>query len=695
MSPRHLPKLRAVGLFAALACFIAPAAAQGLPPATLTLTNAAQVRSLSASEAAAALPVHLRGVILDEAYPPGRALIIHDGTSGIYLLADKNIFATYKRGDLVDAEGVTDPGQFAPIVRVTRAQRTGTGAEPIPRKVTYQELISGAMDAQWVEVVGVVRRCVEQAPPDIDAWRVVVNVGGGNLSVRLPMPRDPLIQEDAEVRLHGICLYEFNQKRQALNPVLQVPLGVPVQIDKLAPANPFSAPVRSTADLQLFTPERASGHRIHVRGVVTYSQPESFVWIRDQASGLRVQTFQPGKLQPGDVIDVLGFPTYRYSSFTLENSIYRKTGSGKPVLPVTFTNSTEAFDLEDDLVSTTAKLTDVQPMLKGMGFTLELAGTVFKADLDLPPNQRMPAQWQAGSLVRITGICSVVHDEVRPMMGMWHPQTFQIQLRSPGDLAVLVPPPWWTPGHIIQLLAAVIGGLFLITGLVAMMAQHRLKEQARHRAMAEAEFAAILSERNRMAREIHDTLAQGLAATSIQLRLAKRKAEDTQEALHQHLDAAQQLVRESLNEARNSIWNMRSQVLETSDLPSALRNILKQMADGAGLKATFECTGRVRRLATLIENNCLRVGQEAITNAAKHAQAKEIKVRLEYEEKFLRLLVTDDGLGFDPVNPPPSKSGFGLVGIRERAATLKATLDIHRAPNQGTEISLSIPLVGD
>ena len=105
--------------------------------------------------------------------------------------------------------------------------------------------------------------------------------------------------------------------------------------------------------------------------------------------------------------------------------------------------------------------------------------------------------------------------------------------------------------------------------------------------------------------------------------------------------------------------------------------------------------GRARRLAPVIENNCLRVGQEAITNAAKHAQAQEIKVRLEYDEKFLRLIVTDDGCGFDPAHPPPSEGGFGLVGIRERAAEIKATLDIHRAPAHGTEISLIIPLSGD
>jgi signal transduction histidine kinase len=379
----------------------------------------------------------------------------------------------------------------------------------------------------------------------------------------------------------------------------------------------------------------------------------------------------------------------------LEDAIFRKTGTTRPPAPLFLTSATNAFDHEDDLIATEALLADVQPVLEGTALTLKAGGIVFEAILKNSPDYGRNPEWQPGSKVRVTGICSVIHDDVRPLMGIWQPQAFQIFMRSPADLIIINLPPWWTPRHIILCLGAVVGGLLLVTGMVTLVARRRLNEQSRHRAMAEAEFAAILIERNRLAREIHDTLAQGLAATSVQLRLAKKQAAVSPESFHQHLDTAQQLVRDSLNEARNSIWNMRSQVLETGDLPSALKNILKQMTDSTELKTTFETSGRVRRLATVIENNCLRVGQEAITNAAKHAQASEIKVRLEYDEKFLRLLVADDGRGFDPAQPPPSEGGFGLVGIRERAAELKATLDIRRAPGRGTEISLFIPLSGE
>jgi signal transduction histidine kinase len=280
-------------------------------------------------------------------------------------------------------------------------------------------------------------------------------------------------------------------------------------------------------------------------------------------------------------------------------------------------------------------------------------------------------------------------------MGVWQPQSFQLLIRSPADLVVLSAPPWWTPQRVIYALGFVCAGLLIASGAGMSLTRRRLNEQAHRRQMAETEFSAILTERNRVAREIHDTLAQGLAATSVHLRLAKKQTATDLVSLEHHLDVAQQLVRDSLEEARNSIWNMRSQVLETGDLSSALDGILKQMADGTELKPTLEITGRPRRFAPVIENNLLRIGQEAITNAARHAQAKQLNVVLDFGAKQFRLTVRDDGAGFDPAKPPASSGGLGLVGMRERASELKGALQIRSEPGQGTEVILTVPLSGE
>jgi len=686
-----LHELKIAVLLLALAGGMAATRAQQLPPTTDVLTNAAQIRALTAARAAQSLPVHLRGVVIYDADPPQRAVVLADQTAGIYLLADKNLFTACHRKDLLEVEGVTDPGQFAPIVKVRNMRKVGTGPIPPPRRVSYQELITGSLDGQWVEFSGVVRHCLEPAKKG-DIWRAFIAANGGVVSVRCSMPRDPLIQEDAEVLVQAVCLYQFNQKRQVLTPVLQLPAGVKLQVEKTAPANMFTMPRRPANSLLLFSPDNPSGHRVHVGGVVTYAQSGSLFWIRDATCGLRIQTRQSEELKPGDELEVLGFPAYNSPPPMLEDAIFRKTGTNRPPQPIFLASAAKAFDYEDDLIATEATLTDVQPVLEGTALTLNDEGTIFKAILKRRPDFNHNLDWQPGGRVRVSGICSVIHDDVRPMMGIWQPQSFQILLRSPSDLVVITRPPWWTAGHVILLLGMALGGLLLATGVVTLLARRRLHEQERQRAMAEAEFTAILSERNRLAREIHDTLAQGLVATSVQLRLAKKHAANSPEALHQHLDTAQQLVRGSLEEARNSIWNMRSQVLETGDLADALKNILVQMAHGTDMKTSFEVTGNPRRLAPVVETNLLRAGQEAITNAIKHSQAGQVSVRLEFAEKQFRLVVTDDGRGFEPASPQSGGGGFGLVGMRERAAVLKGKLNIRSAPGQGAEVSLSVPL---
>src|SRR6266581_9008061 len=209
-----------------------------------------------------------------------------------------------------------------------------------------------------------------------------------------------------------------------------------------------------------------------------------------------------------------------------------------------------AFDHPGDLISLTATLIEIQRIPDGCALEFQKEGASFKGIFKAQANRPFEMPLQVGSLVRVAGICSVITDDAEPVVsGVWHPQTFQLWLRSPADVFTIQAPPWWTPKHVIFLLLIVTGGSVVITAIVMWLARRRLREQARQRAMAEAEFAAILSERNRLAREIHDTLAQGLAATSVQLRLAKKQMNGASDQLEHHLDAAQNLVRCSLEEA--------------------------------------------------------------------------------------------------------------------------------------------------
>ncbi len=668
----------------------------------VALTNIAQIRNLSATETGKRLPVRLTGVMLDTAKtdPNWRAIILADQTAAIYMLAlpdahGGNIFNPYHRGDLLEIKGSTGPGQFAPIVVAETAEKIGTAPIPTAQPTTYQQLITGALDGQWVQIKGVVRQ-VFAADPDSDMKRIVIAVDGGLVQVVYTTQPGVPIQVDAEVNVSAVCLYQFNQKRQVLRPVLQMPRDVPLVVVKPAPANPFAARVRSPTGLLTFSPDNLNtySHRVHIRGIVTFAQKDSFIWIRDENTGLRIQASQPDTLAPGDKIDALGFPTFGLNTPQLEDAIFRKTGVTNPPPPITLNNFDDAFNHEDDLVVVEGILTQIQPFLNGVTLTLNKNNQLFKAILKISAAEPTYPNWQTGAKVRIAGICTLIHDDPQPTAGIWLPKSFQILLRSPDDLIILQPSPWWTPQHIVWLLGGTSGALAFATGIVVLLSRQRLRQQQQQRQRAEAEFAAILSERNRLAREIHDTLAQGLTATSVQLRLARKKMNGTPEIASRHLDSALGLVSDSLEEARSSIWNMRSHILENGGLVGALKGILAQMADGTETATQFEVSGRSRPLAPVIENNVLRIGQEAITNAIKHSGAKKIKVALNFGEKQFRLQVTDDGCGFDPQSPPPSEGGFGLVGMRERTAELKGELDIRSdAQSPGVAITLNIPLL--
>ncbi len=666
--------------------------------AAIILTNAEQIRELSAADAASSLPVQLQGVMVTEAGPNGSlAFVMADSTAGIYVLGPTNLPFQVRRGNLLAVDGVTAPGEFAPIAVAKTIRLLGKAPVPKPLKVTFDQMIAGNLDAQSVELSGVVRSWEPiTAVNEFGKWHMDLAVDGGKLTVGSNGEHPPGLEPDAEVRVEGVCFYQVNDKRQVLSPTLLISRDTPVTILKPAPTDPFDVPVRSLASLLQFSPKADYRHRVHDRGVVVYQQPPVGIWIRDETSGLLVQTRQQAEMNPGDGIDVVGYPLYGSETPILQDCMFKRLGSGPAPAPIVLTDLNQAFNHEEDLVSINALLTQVQPILEGWSFTLEKNGTAFRAILPRPLQQRAMGPWSAGSQVRITGICSLISDDSRPVIsGIWRPHAFQILLRSPDDLAVISPPPWWTPLHIVFLFALITGISLLTATIVMVTTRLRLREQTARRAMAEAEFSAILSERNRMAREIHDTLAQGLAATSVQLMLAKKNIKGGADPLKHHLDTAQQLVRQSLNEARNSIWNMRSHILETNDLEGAINSVLKHFCEGTGVETTIEHIGDPQRFAPVVENNLLRIAQEAISNALKHSHAKKIAVKLEFGERQFRLIVLDDGTGFTPGASLDPAGGFGLVGMRERATELKGDLNVSSDPVKGTEVIMAIPLASE
>jgi signal transduction histidine kinase len=253
-------------------------------------------------------------------------------------------------------------------------------------------------------------------------------------------------------------------------------------------------------------------------------------------------------------------------------------------------------------------------------------------------------------------------------------------------------------GAVLMLAIAVTGAASSVafgTWITRIIVQSRERGELVERLQAaQAELAEIsreagtLAERQRLAGEIHDTLAQGLTSIVMLLQAADAEiAADPGEA-RRHVSLAAQTAREGLAEARAMVAALTPAHLEASTLPEALRRLTGRAGAELGIDARFEVCGEARPLPAAVEVVLLRAGQEALANVRKHSAAAHVRVALSYAGAGTRLDVTDDGAGFDPARV---NGGYGLRGMRDRILQAGGSLDVRAQPGAGTALSVEVP----
>ncbi|MCX4819506.1 sensor histidine kinase [Streptomyces sp. NBC_01142] len=213
--------------------------------------------------------------------------------------------------------------------------------------------------------------------------------------------------------------------------------------------------------------------------------------------------------------------------------------------------------------------------------------------------------------------------------------------------------------------------------------------------LVQAREAGVADERRRLAAEIHDTIAQGLTGIIAQLQVVTSTGDRDPELAREHLARAAALARHSLGEARRSVLNLSPVALEHDTLPEALKKTVADWGERTGIRVQFTVTGTEEGLHDEVAATLLRIAQEALANTARHARATRTGVTLSYMGDEVTLDVRDDGRGFDPAALPPRSGagGFGLDGMRARAARIAGTASVETEPGQGTAVSARVPLV--
>ncbi len=626
-------------------------------------------------------PVRLQGVITDDV--PAPDFFVQDRSAGIYVEGSHRPAFEHHIHDFIEIIGITGPGRFAPVVKEisSRVLRTGMPM-PATRIYEFSELANGGRDSQWIRIRGIIR----SASIDRTTWSettiaLTVDSGGGQFKARIPLSKSgnlaPWIGREA--LFSGVCGSLFNQERQFVGVLLYVPATDFVSIET-------NAEIVPVPELLRFSPQQRDS-RVRVFGVVSYQEPGKLFCLQAGDRGLRVMSQENTPLSVGDQVDVLGWPTVGDSAPVLTSSAVKVVRRGSPPQPVSFDFRSDWQHYDGALVVLDADLLDVSSENGGKTLRLRHDNTVFtaslKRSLSSASQKSLPLP---GSRLRLTGVCLVQNG------GLWRaPQSFQILLRSTKDINILNAPSLWNL-HSAGLILAATGGMLLAVVVWTLVVRQRW--QAQVRALREKlQRGAVLEERNRIARELHDTLEQDLAGITLHLDLAADCFSQAPEQARHALDTARRMSRRSMMEAHRSVWDLRSHLLEKGTLGSALAHAVEPLSSRSAAKIELQIKGKVTRLDPTIEMNVLRIGQEAITNAMKHAGAGRIEVVLTYGINSLALSVTDDGCGFDEGTAALSSgSHFGLLDMKERAHLVGSKCKIRSQAGRGTSVTVEIPI---
>jgi signal transduction histidine kinase len=676
------------------------------PPPLPILRRVVDVQLLSQYEAELGYPVQIQGTVTYVNPGAGLATLRDSSGATFFSLPEQpdETTSSITRGTVVRIIGRTQRGSFAPTVVVVGDAPVGIEivsrrTQPRPTHLDADDLNNPANQSRYVEVRGVVRG---HAPGPLKFGEgniaISISASGGPFEAILPATDKTAAEIDkligAVVTVRGIYVPIATQFHKLIGIQLLAQDWSELLIEDPGLGAFAEIPIRTVNSVLKFQP--GTRLRQRVSGIVTMDDPERGFYLADRTGWLWVETPQRDPVWPGVMVQVVGFPSDKDGYPALLNAVFAVVGDTNQPQPLTVTASGAYSGIFHGApVRMQGKVVDhlIQP--DSQSVLLESDDHFYQVRLLADRIAPLPELPSVGSLVEVSGIC--VNEFRRGAQNQttntagFHSVSFYLHVRRPSDLALIAPPPFWTGRRVVWAL------LLIAVALVASMAWiHALRRQVERQTLFiedKLERETVMEERTRIARELHDTLEQELAGIQMQLDAASGNLGTAPEVAAETLDMARAMLRHSRNETRRSVWDLRSTALETGDLESAFQEVMSMLhGQNPDVKISITCRGERKRLPTQIENNILRIAQEAVNNAVEHARPKHIKIALDYQPASVTLRVSDDGAGFAPGHELSAKDGhFGLAGMRERARKIKGRITIESKPNAGTLVALTVP----
>jgi len=647
------------------------------------------------------------------------SFVIQDDTDGMYvnihmaaeagIWNDSGVPDAFELATRVEVEGDLYPAGFSPAILPRTIRVIEKAALPPPRPFDAERFFSGADICHIVQVTGVVQgvNAGNRHTLTVETQGRTFEAVLGDLA--LNDATESLL--DAVVQLTGVAMPVSNTRGELIQIHLYVDRPGCLTVVTPAASDPFSGPLVPLVSVARFRREPLHGHMIRTEGTVVHAEPGQAVHLQEGINGVIVQTRSMEAFAAGDRVQVAGFIDRSGRVARLTGALVRKIGHHTPpaahavtpdeVLKCNSAATTSGLmalpgDYDGCLITFEAILVGRQPS-DDRGMFVLASGKAGAAAYAEPHLFRTLEHVQEGSLLAVTGIAESVPAVTAAGSPQGKVDRIAVLLRSADDIRVIRTPSWWSPRRIMivltSALAALAGGAIVAAGWIVLL---RL-QVARHFAVIQDKLhaEAVAEERQRIAREFHDSLGQGLAGLSLRLDAAARQISDKEARgvlLQQH-----RFLTSLQNEARDFLWDLRYPTRVEDLLADSIHAQLLHMRWLTPLSLELEEYGPPIALPQIEHYQFVRIVREAVNNCIRHARAQRITVRLDGAVPdgtagFVQIEVRDDGVGFDVASRAAAEGHFGVRGMQERARRIGATLLIDSSPGRGTCVVVRLPL---
>ena len=647
------------------------------------LVTVEQIKRLTREEWQRGYPVKIRGVVttvLDNGF------FIQDATRSIYARWwPPTDSAAPRVGDFWEVEGTTF-AEFAPNILVNRAERLGPGTLPEPLRPTWDQLINGSLDTEYVEVQGIITAAV--------ANEATLLTGAGKIILQLPdvQPGETKNYVNARVRVRGCVMPVRDVLDRQFVPGQMRLCQAAITVEEPAPADPFGSRLKHAADLLAFDVQAGALERVKIAGQIVHAGNGQF-YLMDGSDGVRVIPKAMGGVQTGDLVEAVGFPDLGGPSPTLREAVLRPISNARLPDPV-FLPPGAPLNRKYD-----ATLVRLQARLDGVNAdqteqVLELEAGTRALVARLKKDQGMLPGIQPGSLLELTGVYAGHGSGVGAGREI---DSFELLLNSAADVRVLARPPWWNVRRMLTALGGLglvmAGGLVWIGLLRRQVAErtNQLATEIRRHERTERR-RELEEERTRIARDLHDDLGATLTQIRFLSALESRDAqlpESTRHRMGQVTEKSREMVASldeivwAVNPANDSLPNLANYLCHFAEeffRPTAIRCRL----DVADMLPAAPLTSEVRHHLYLAV-------REALNNIAKHSQATEVWLRIRSQPPgVLCVQIEDNGRGFEPA--AGAGAGEGLANMRGRLEKIGGRFEFETRPGAGVVCRLILPV---